>query len=508
MARKYQTTVESGHTILVIDDSYDFRETTRGALEAEGHRVLVAEDGRSGVEMARSDRPHLIIADSVMAGMSGEDVVRAVREFDRNVQIILATGYADQKPPRVMMQRLDIQGFHDKSEGADRLMLWVDSSLKAYKHLMAMEKHRIGLQYILDIAPDLHRLQPLDELLHGILWQLEGLMGAENSFLATFSSERISRSGSDADPDGMVTLLDGRKDSRGTRDEGALAIRVGTGRFRSGIPTETLPEPERLAVEKAVSERQISFHGGISVVPLKLGDQMLGVIYMDRRPAMPRDAELLEIFAAQAAGAIQSALMYGQNALLLDLATRDPITGAYLRGYAMQQFHQHLKRSHRTGLPISVLMIDLDRLQEINERHGHVAGDEALRAIGEMVRDTVRETDCVARFGGDEFLIVLPDTDGEGATMVGDRLLERVRALAVRGGSGRIPVRVSIGGATIVPLVGESGTAHFQPEVIQRAAMELVSFADQSLFTVKHSGRVGEIRVARWSVISASTAAA
>src|SRR5690606_27206475 len=193
MARKYQTKVRSGHTILVIDDSPEILASTRQLLEAEGHRVLTAPGGREGPATLDRERPHLILVDYFMPEMTGEEVVRQVRQRDRNVQIILATGYSGEKPARVMMRELDIQGYHDKSEGAERLLLWVDSALKAYKHVLAMEKHRTGLQYILDITPDLHRLQPLDELLQGLLWQIEGLVGAENSFLATFSSEQITR---------------------------------------------------------------------------------------------------------------------------------------------------------------------------------------------------------------------------------------------------------------------------------------------------------------------------
>jgi two-component system, cell cycle response regulator len=104
------------------------------------------------------------------------DVVHAIRSLAPTVQIILSTCDAGKKPSRLMMQQLSIQGYHDEGDGAERLLMAVDTALKAFEHTNSMEKHRVGLQYILDIAPDLHRLQPLDELLQGILWQIEALL--------------------------------------------------------------------------------------------------------------------------------------------------------------------------------------------------------------------------------------------------------------------------------------------------------------------------------------------
>lgn len=146
MARKYQSAVQSGHTILVVDDSPEILETSRRLLEAEGHRVLIASHGEEGIALALRERPHLMLLDYFMPGMTGEEVVKRVREHDRLVQIILATGYSGEKPARVMMRQLDIQGYHDKSEGAESTQRRRRSALKAFRHVMSMEKHRTGLQ--------------------------------------------------------------------------------------------------------------------------------------------------------------------------------------------------------------------------------------------------------------------------------------------------------------------------------------------------------------------------
>lgn len=504
MARKDPSSEESGHTILVIDDSPDILQSTRQLLEEEGHHVLTASNGREGVEIVREARPHLVLVDYAMPELTGEEVVRAIREIDSHARMILVADNSGEKPPRVLMRQLSIQGYHERTEGTERLLLLVDSGLEAYVHIRSMEKQRIGLQYILDVTPDLHRLQPLDELLQGLIWQIEGLVGAENSFLATFSSEYISRAANTRRADGFVAIVD---DDVPVRGGVTPAIRVGTGRYRSGIPTDSLPGPERAAVRRALSEKNVAFLDGVSVVPLRLGQRVLGVIYIDKEPRQERDRELLEVFASQAASAIQSALLYGQNALFFDLATKDPITGLFLRGYAMQQFHQHLKRSHRNNLPISVLMADLDGFQATNDRHGHVVGDEVLRATGEILRSAIRETDCVARFDGDEFMVVLPDTPPEGARMVAQRLLERAAATTVNGASGKVPINLSVGCGTLPPLSSGPNFNLLRPNMIERSATMLLDAAGDSLSSAR-SGEVGEPRKISWSDLLPGEAAA
>ena len=496
MARKYQNATPSGHTILVIDDSPDIVQSSRSLLEAEGHRVLTATDGPSGIAMAEREHPHLILVDYFMPGMTGEEVVRAIRTRDRLVQIILQTGYSGEKPARVMLRQLDIQGYHDKGAGAEQLLLWVDSALKAYRSALATEKHRMGLQYILDITPDLHRLQPVDELLQGLLWQVEGLVGAENCFLATYSSPELTRVAASAarteSLEGFVALADA--ESHRTHME----IRVGTGRFRAGISTESLPEPERSLVRQAMEVGGVSFSGGVSVLPLQLGSQALGAIFIDRRPDYERDRELLEIFATQAASALQSALLYGENTMLYNLATKDPTSGVFLRGYAMQQFQQQLKRSYRNSLPISVIMMDLDKFKPINDNFGHVAGDRALHVVGNLLSRSVRETDCVARYGGDEFLAILPDTPAEGAEIVAQRVLAAVNGVRVDSERGAFSVHMSLGVATLLPMHDGPQYNLLRSDVLDRVSAELIARADGALYARKGTGQLAEVAQVEW----------
>lgn len=496
MARKYQNATPSGHTILVIDDSPDIVQSSRSLLEAEGHRVLTATDGPSGIAVAQREHPHLILVDYFMPGMTGEEVVRAIRTRDRLVQIILQTGYSGEKPARVMLRQLDIQGYHDKGAGAEQLLLWVDSALKAYRSALATEKHRLGLQYILDITPDLHRLQPVDELLQGLLWQVEGLVGAENCFLATYSSPELTRVAATAarteSLEGFVALAD----VENQRTE--MEIRVGTGRFRAGISTDSLPEPERSLVRQAMESGGISFSGGVSVLPLQLGSQALGAIFIDRRPDYERDRELLEIFAAQAASALQSALLYGENTMLYDLATKDPTSGVFLRGYAMQQFQQQLKRSYRNSLPMSVLMMDMDKFKPINDTYGHLAGDRALHRVGELLSRSVRETDCVARYGGDEFIAILPDTPAEGAEIVARRVLAAVNGVSVASERGVFQVHMSVGVATLVPHSEGPQFNLLRNDVLERISAELMARADAALYARKGTGELAEVAQVSW----------
>jgi signal transduction histidine kinase len=125
----------SEHTILVVDDQQDTLVSVGSLLEREGHRILTAESAEQALEVIRARDVHLVIVDYFMPRMNGSQLVREIRRTDPFVQIILQTGYAGERPPRVMLAELEIQGYHDKSDDPERLLLWVDVALKTHRLL-------------------------------------------------------------------------------------------------------------------------------------------------------------------------------------------------------------------------------------------------------------------------------------------------------------------------------------------------------------------------------------
>jgi len=143
----------------------------------------------------------------------------------------------------------------------------------------------------------------------------------------------------------------------------------------------------------------------------------------------------------------------------------------------MERLDVELDRVLRYGIKLSVLMIDLDRFKNVNDSRGHLAGDTVLRQVGDLLRAEVRSVDLAARFGGEEFVIVLPDTEGPGAMVFAERLRERVEQQNFAEAGPPLGVTVSIGVASV-----DSETRATTPEA-------LIALADEALYRAKNDGR-------------------
>jgi two-component system, cell cycle response regulator len=479
MARKYRSGIEqSGYTILVVDDDENLRESTRSLLEAQGHRVLTAEDGACALAVLATESVDVMLLDFFMPGMTGDHIVRLVRETNELVRIILVTGYAGEKPAREMMRQLDIQGYHEKSEGAERLLLWIDAALNTYRHVRAVERYSTRLQKVIDCAPTLYQIQSLDMLLSRLVEQTEALLEADSSFLATLPRERISATTRELfDPVEVFVALDGPE----FRDV-PLEVRYGTGRFEEGTALDNLPEPERSMVWSALRNGEVQADESRSIIPLRLGDRTIGVIFIGRGMEDRRDRTVLEIFTNQAAAAMH-------NTVLFEGATVDSLTGAFRRGFALQRLGQMLKDAHRRGEPVSVLMVDLDHFKQLNDRHGHYVGDRALAGIAHLMQSGVRETDLVGRMGGDEFMVVLPGTPAEGAMVVAERMAARAAEMRLHAEGAAVGVRLSMGIACIE--AADIGIRRLNGPDFRRGIEMVMRHADAAMYAAKHSGRAG-----------------
>lgn len=128
----------------------------------------------------------------------------------------------------------------------------------------------------------------------------------------------------------------------------------------------------------------------------------------------------------------------------------DALTGCCNRARGFEMLEVELRRIKRHGRPLSIIMYDVDSFKAINDDHGHLVGDSILRAVGETFRRTLRTSDVKCRYGGDEFLVILPDTPIEGAAHVGDHVRRSIEQIEIPGHTGPISCRVSLGIAAAV----------------------------------------------------------
>ncbi len=468
---------ETGKYILLIDDQEDYIITTKPLLEREGHNITTATSGEEGLKLLKEKHFDLLLLDYYMpGGITGEDVVKNLRTFNPYIQIILQTGYSGDYPPREMLQRLDIQGYHDKSDGPDKLLMWVDVGLKAAYTVQLLYKSRQGLRFILDVTPDLHKIQPLEELLQGILLQISGLLGTVNSFLAVIP-ENINKEARRSD--GYLAIIEEEKN---------FIIRAATGRYSSQKKINRNldsfhNQSELYEFHEILKTKIIKINENSTIVPLCAGDQPVGIIFLDQNIKQKQDIELLQIFANQAAVAIQNTRLY-------EMATLDPLTGVFARRFFNQWLLRELRICFRSKNPLSLLMIDMDGLKAINDAARHLMGDQALTILGKVLRQATRNTDFVGRLGGDEFAVLLPFTSAEGAELVSNRILELLKDKNVDGPSQQIPIHVSIG-------IGIVGIANFEISEIARpvpyeyfdgVSKLLLQKTDDKLYQSKRSG--------------------
>jgi diguanylate cyclase (GGDEF)-like protein len=212
----------------------------------------------------------------------------------------------------------------------------------------------------------------------------------------------------------------------GLPDERAQGLSLRLGEGISGLVGETgqpILVPDVSAEARFAERACFPAHGAFLCVPLRIKEgRVIGVLNAhkpDPQAFIPADLELFETVAAQLAAALQNAQLYQQTK---ELSARDELTGLFNRRYLFEALEAEVQRARRYRRVFTLLMLDLDHFKHYNDTHGHLRGDEVLREVGRLLLQGTRRADVVARFGGEEFVVLLPEITKPWGAVVAEKL--------------------------------------------------------------------------------------
>lgn len=219
--------------------------------------------------------------------------------------------------------------------------------------------------------------------------------------------------------------------------------------------------------------------GSVALLPLIRQQQLIGCLNLGSRNPSRFQAgigtQFLQHMAAVVAACIENARLHEEIKLV---GLRDPLTGVNNRRFFDQRIEEEVSRAKRQKTPLSCLFVDLDHFKRVNDQHGHQAGDVILKQVATLLNDSLRSTDVLSRYGGEEFVILLTDTDATVAADIARRMREQIAAMHFNVSHGRkVQITLSIGLATL-DIASASQTSK-----------QLLQAADQAVYAAKISGR-------------------
>lgn len=450
--------------VLLVDDSASVRTLLGQKLRAAGYEVEEYPDGASAAERAMIAPPSVVVTDLMMPGMSGVQLCRLLQAdaATASVPVVLLTATGDRRS-RFWARSAGAVAYVSKTE-VDALIDVLPSVLRASPTAPPVSATVTSRGMVQERLSQLLDTALFDAVIAGEVRSIAGI-GDEQRLFTDFSAIASEVLGYRwlALVTGTTTRTLLLHASAALKDVSEQQARLALG---------IAPEREAFVIADA---RALGGDGPAPfLVPVFFGTEKMGglAIAFGGRGIAREDKKLATLLAHEVAGPLRMTALFEETRRL---AASDALTGLLNRRAFLDAAERESARCARHSLPVSLLMIDLDHFKDVNDTHGHAAGDTVLRGVANVVLSIARKSDLVARWGGEELVIALPQTSDAGARVAAERLRKTIAETPHVLQSGKsLTVTASIGVA--------SGDAPWKIE-------ELLARADQAMYAAKGRGR-------------------
>lgn len=443
--------------ILIVDDIEANRRLLQAKLEAHYHTVLLAENGPQALRLARRELPEIILLDVMMPGMDGFEVCRRLKAdpVTSYIPVVMVTALSDAED-RVKGLDAGAEDFLTKPVD-DFLLTSRISALMRYNTVAAELRQREASGLRSGAMEDLSR-EEIDRPSRVFIVDDDPRSSARIAGMLRAQGHLVS------------TLLEAGE--MGNLAAERVDVVIVSLFCRSFDPLKLCAHFRVNPVTRSISmilvcdphDRERALKG------LEIGASDMITVPVDRQ-------ELAARIRTQTRRTRYIDILRERVDRGLELSVIDQLTGLHNRRYMNGQLHQLIKRAARGHGALSVMMADIDHFKAVNDTYGHQAGDDVLREIGKRFLSNVRPTDVVCRTGGEEFVVIMPDTPGDKACAAAERIRKAVAAeeFSVLGGRQSLAITVSAGVASL--------------QSPSDGIDDLIHRADTALYQAKSSGR-------------------
>jgi diguanylate cyclase (GGDEF)-like protein len=451
--------------IVLVDPDHESREVMARRLRAQGYAVEATPDPAVGATLALGAPPDAVVSDLWMPSISGVQLCRLLRSEPATAEVpIILRGAADDPRSHFWAERAGAAAYIAKGRMAELARALAAAAAKRNGDEGFFMQLGDGTLDIRDrIAKQLDAA-----LFESVIAGEVRALGRHTSFEQLF--DQLSQLASQIihyrwlavrtfEP-ARVGLHHHPRHVATAEREACAALSADENVFVTRVTDEDARDED--AVEAPF------------VFPIAMGNAVLGEIALSPTHASKSSADvaaLVQLLGRELAGPLRITALVEQSERL---ATLDALTGLLNRRAFLRGVEVEMARSTRYGLPLSTLLIDIDHFKQINDRHGHAMGDRALVEVSGAVKRSLRQMDVPCRWGGEELVVMLPNTDVDGALVVAERLRESIAALELPLPVGALRMTASVGVSQL------RGKDSFDA---------LIERADQAMYEAKAAGR-------------------